>query len=155
MPRFNQLTRTDTVSAGDIVAVFVQNDGDPRGAAMSVLQAYMQANLTFPSDGVQQFTTQYASPSSTGFSVSIVNGPDNIHLILTPTGGFAAGTIVLPAVANAVDQQEVLVNCTQAVTTLTTSGNGATVTGAPTTLAANAFFRLKYDLPSTVWYRVG
>lgn len=155
MPRFNQLTRTDTVSAGDIVAVFVQNDGDPRGAAMSVLLAFMQANLDFPGDGVQQFTTQYASPSATGFSVSIVNGPDNIHLILTPTAGFAAGTLILPAVANAVDQQEVLVNCTQAVTTLTTNGNGATVTGAPTTLAANAFFRLKYDLNSTVWYRVG
>ncbi|MNR16702.1 hypothetical protein D3C85_1333210 [compost metagenome] len=62
---------------------------------------------------------------------------------------------MLPAVANIIDKQEVLVNCTQAVTTLTINGNGATVTGAPTTLAANAFFRLKYDQPSTVWYRVG
>lgn len=152
MPRFNQLTRTDTVSAGDIVAVFVQNDGDPRGAAMSVLQEFMQANLNFQTE---EFTTQYGSPSSTGFSVTILNGPDNVHLILTPTGGFAAGTIVLPAVANAVDKQEFLLNCTQAVTTLTINGNGATVTGAPTTLAANAFFRLKYDLLSNVWFRVG
>lgn len=152
MPRFNQLTRTDTVTAGDIVAVFVQNDGDPRGAAMSVLQAFMQENLNFQTE---EFTTQYASPSSTGFSIQILDGSANVHLILTPTGGFAAGTTVLPARANLVDKQEFLLNTTQAVTTLTITGNGATVTGAPTTLAANAFFRLKYDLNSNVWFRVG
>jgi len=152
MPRFNQLTRTDTVSAGDILAVFVQNDGDPRGAAISVLQAYLQDNLNFQTE---EFTTQYASPSSTGFSVSILDSSDNVHLILTPTGAFAAGTIALPARANLVDKQEYLQNCTQSVTTLTINGNGATVTGAPTTLSANAFFRLKYDQPSNVWYRVG
>lgn len=152
MPRFNQLTRTDTVSAGDIAAIFVQNDGDPRGAAMSVLQAFMQENLNFQTE---EFTTQYASPSSTGFSIQILDDDENVHLILTPTGAFAAGTIVLPAMANLIDKQEILVNCTQAVTTLTITGNGATVTGAPTTLAANAFFRLKYDLISNVWYRVG
>jgi len=49
----------------------------------------------------------------------------------------------------------VLVNCTQAVTTLTINGNGATVTGAPTTLAANAFFRLRFEAVAGVWYRVG
>lgn len=152
MPRFNQLTRTDTVSAGDIVAVFIQNDGDPRGAAMSVLQAFMQANLNFQAG---EYESQYASPSATGFSISIMDDSGNVHLILTPTGTFAAGTIVLPAVATLVDKQEILVNCTQVVTTLTITGNGATVTGAPTTLAANAFFRLKYDLLSNVWYRVG
>lgn len=152
MPRFNQLTRTDTVSAGDILAVFVQNDGDPRGAAMSVLQAFMQANLNF---NVEEFTTQYASPSATGFSVSILNSSANAHLILTPTAGFAAGTIVLPSSTNLIDKQEFLLNCTQAVTTLTITGNGATVTGAPTSLVANAFFRLKYDLNSNVWFRVG
>lgn len=152
MPRFNQLTRTDTVTAGDIIAVFIQNDGDPRGAAMSVLQAFMQENLNFQTE---EFDTQYASPSSTGFSVSILSDSGNVHLILTPTGGFAAGTIVLPAVSTLVDKQEFLLNSTQAVTTLTTNGNGATVTGVPTTLAANAFFRLKYDLPTNVWFRVG
>lgn len=152
MPRFNQLTRTDTVSAGDILAVFVQNDGDPRGAAISVLQEYLQENLNFQTE---EFTTQYASPSSTGFSVSILDSSANVHLILTPTAGFADGTIVLPLRTNLVDKQEFLLNCTQAVTTLTINGNGATVTGAPTTLAADAFFRLKYDLNSNVWFRVG
>jgi hypothetical protein len=81
---------------------------------------------------------------------------DNVHLILTPLAGYAAGTITLPAKATLVDKQEVLVNCTQAVTTLTIGLNGATgAVGAPTTLAANAFFRLMYDAVTSNWYRVG
>jgi hypothetical protein len=34
-----------------------------------------------------------------------------------------------------------------------TSGN--TVTGAPTTLAANDFFTMRYDAATAAWYRVG
>jgi hypothetical protein len=78
-----------------------------------------------------------------------------VWLILTPVAGYAAGTITLPLSTNVVNKQEILVNCTQAVTTLTINGNGATVTGAPTTLAANAFFRLRYDGVTGTWYRVG
>lgn len=152
MPTFPQLTGSDQVSAGDLFAVYIQNNGDARKVPVSVVQAFMQENLNFQTE---EFDTQYASPSSTGFSVSILSDSGNVHLILTPTGGFAAGTIVLPAVATLVDKQEFLLNCTQAVATLTVTGSGATVTGAPTTLAANAFFRLKYDLPTNVWFRVG
>ncbi|PXX60687.1 hypothetical protein SAMN05660489_04387 [Pseudomonas sp. LAMO17WK12:I10] len=156
MTSINKLTRIDTVNAGDVVPIYIQNQGDARGAAMSVLLAYMQGSLDFPSTGIPEFVTQYAAPSATGFSVSITTAASNIHLILTPTGTFAAGTLVLPLASTCVDKQEVLVNCTQIVTALTVSANGATaVTGAPTTLAANAFFRLKFDLPTGTWYRVG
>lgn len=155
MTTINKLTRTDSVSAGDVVPVYVQNQGDARGASMSVLQAFMQENLDFPDIGMQQFTTQYAVPSATGFSVQIGDGPTNIHLILTPTAGFAAGTIVLPSPINAVDKQVVVVSCTQVVTALTVSGNGAvSVTGAPTTLEANDAFALKFDFPTSTWYMV-
>jgi hypothetical protein len=61
----------------------------------------------------------------------------------------------MPAVASVIDGQELLVNSTQAVTTLTVAGNGATVAGAPTTLAANGFFRLKFEALVSTWYRVG
>lgn len=159
MTTINKLTAVDAVAAGDLVAVWSQTNGDARKAAMSVLLAYMQANLTFTTQGFGAYATQYSAPSATGFNITITDGSSdntNVHLILTPTAGFAAGTITLPPVAGVVDKQEVLVNCTQAVTTLTVNGNGATaVTGAPTTLAANAFFRLKYDLPTKTWYRVG
>lgn len=153
MSTINKLSATDAVVAGDLVPVFKTSNGDARKASMSVLLAYIQANLTL---GRPVFVTQYAAPSATGFTVQITDSSVNSHLILTPVAGYADGTITLPAVANCIDKQEVLVNCTQAVTTLTVAGNGAVaVTGAPTTLAANDYFRLKYDLITQTWYRVG
>lgn len=160
MSTINQLTRATDVSAGDLVPIFATSDGDARAAAMSVLQEYMQDNLTFAD--FADYVSQYSAPSATGFSVTITDGSSdgitssNVHLILTPLAGYAAGTIVLPAKTGLVNKQEVLVNCTQLVTALTISLNGATAAvGAPTTLAANAFFRLKYDSITSNWYRVG
>lgn len=150
-----RLALIDTVSASTNFAVN-QNNQDYR-VLLSVLQAYLQANLTFPTfTGFVNYATQYAAPSSSGFSVQITDSSANTHLILTPTTGFAAGTIVLPNVTSAIDKQEVLVNCTQQVTALTINGNGAVaVTGEPTSLGADDFFRLKYDLLTQTWFRVG
>lgn len=157
MPTINQLTRVDSVSAGDLLPVFATEDGDARAASVSVLQNYLQDALTF-SDSAD-YVSQYSAPSASGFTVAITDGADdntNVHLILTPLAGYAAGTITLPAKAGLADKQEVLVNCTQVVTTLTIGLNGASgAIGAPTTLAANAFFRLKYDAVTFNWYRVG
>lgn len=144
-----RLTLKDALTAATVFAINV-NGQDYRLLAGSVLD-YMQDNIVFPAS----YTPQYSAPSATGFSVQITDGSGNIHLILTPAAGYAAGTIVLPAVANCIDGQDILVNCTQAVTTLTINGNGSTVTGAPTTLAANAFFRLRFDDVTNTWYRVG
>jgi hypothetical protein len=160
MPQINQLSAVDKLQLGDLVAIFSTNNGDARKAAMSVMLQFMQDNLVFPDANSQgEYATQYASPSSTGFNITITDGADdntNVHLILTPTAGFAAGTITLPPVAGVVNKQEVLVNCTQQLTALTVDGNGATaVTGEPSALAADDFFRLKYDLPTQTWYRVG
>lgn len=151
MPQINQLASTDQVQPGDQVPIYSQSNGDARKASLSLLKTFFQEGITAADDKI----TQYAAPSATGFSVQVNNAADSVWLLLTPTAGFAAGTLVLPAVANCVDRQEILVNCTQVVTTLTVSGNGATVTGAPTTLAANGFFRLRFDIITTAWYRVG
>jgi hypothetical protein len=145
------LSRTDTIDPSDLVTIWKTSDGDYRAAVWSMLMEYIQANISVPG----AFVTEYASPSATGFSVAL-SGSDDIHLILTPVAGYAAGTLTLPALAGLIDGQRVLVNCTQAVTTLTIAANGATaVVGAPTTLAANAFFMLKYDAVAKTWYRVG
>lgn len=155
MPEINKLTAVDSVVGSDLLAIFANSNGDTRKAAISVLLAFMQNNLSFSESGIS-YTTQYAAPSATDFSVQITDGLDNIHLILTPVAGYADGTIVLPAVGNVVDKQEVLVNCTQAVTALVVDGNGAVaVTGEPSGLSANDFFRLKYDITVQTWYRIG
>lgn len=152
-----RLTLKDALTSATVFAINV-NGQDYRILSSSVLE-YMQDNLVFPSiAGGGQFETQYAAPSSSGFSVTIAptTQGDNVHLILTPTAGYAAGTIVLPDVAEVADKQEVLVNCTQQVTALTVDGNGAVaVTGEPASLGADDFFRLKYDIITQTWFRVG
>ena len=144
----NLLTAVDQLGDGDLIRVFVTSQGDERRTSVSTLKAKINAS------NATDFT-QYAAPSATGFSVQVNDDSKSVWLILTPTAGFAAGTLVLPAVAKCVHDQQIVANCTQAVTTLTVSGNGATVTGAPTTLAANGFFRLRFDAVTDTWYRVG
>jgi hypothetical protein len=151
MTTINQLSAVDAVVSSDQVPIYSSTNGDARKASMSVIKDYVLSDATVADDKV----TQYAAPAATGFTVTVNNSSDSVWLILTPLAGYAAGTITLPAVANCVDRQELLVNTTQAVTTLTVAGNGATVIGAPTTLAANAFFRLRFDAVLDVWYRVG
>lgn len=149
----SQLSRADSLSTSDLLAFWSSANSDTRAGSITLLLELLQESLTAPGDD----TTQYAAPSATGFSVTIappVNG-QNMYLLLTPNAGYAAGAIVLPAQANCVDGQTVLVNTTQAVTALTITSSGASVVGAPTTLAANAFFKLRYDGVFKNWYRVG
>lgn len=152
---YPRITTVSQLNAADLLPIWVQQNGGMSALTLALLSAYLQDALTITTDNK---VTQYAAPSATGFSVSIGSGIADglsIWLILTPVAGYAAGTLVLPSSSGVKDKQEILVNCTQAVTTLTVSGNGSTVTGAPTTLAANAFFRLRYDAVLTTWYRVG
>lgn len=151
MPQINQLSAADEVQAGDQIPIYSQANGDARKASLSLLKAFFQEGLTASDDKV----TQYSAPSSTGFSVQVNDDSDSVWLVLTPTAGFAAGTIVLPRLVNCVDRQEVLVNCTQTIAALTIDGNGATVTGEPTALTVNEFFRLRFDIVTNTWYRVG
>lgn len=128
-------------------------NGADRRASVTDLVTLIQSLLTNPPGLV----TQYAAPNATGFNIAIAPPTDgaSVFLLLTPLAGYAAGTITLPLLAECIDTQELLVTTTQAVTTLTVAGNGATVNGAPTTLAANAFFRLRFDDINASWYRVG
>lgn len=151
MPQINQLSSVSEVQAGDQIPVYSQNNGDARKASLSLLKQFFQQGITAADDKI----TQYAAPSATGFSVQVNDDSDSVWLILTPTAGFANGELVLPALDKAADRQEILVNCTQSVTTLAIDGNGATVTGAPTALTANEFFRLRFDAVLSTWYRVG
>lgn len=151
MPQINQLAAADQVQPSDQIPIYSSANGDARKASLTLLKAFFQEGVTASDDKI----TQYAAPSATAFSVQVNDDADSVWLVLTPTAGFAAGTLVLPSRTKCADRQEILVNCTQAVTALTISGNGSTVTGAPTTLAANAFFRLRFDAVMSTWYRVG
>lgn len=131
-----------------------QNNGVDRRASVAELAAVLSSLLG--SSG-SSLVTQYAAPAATGFNVQIAPPSDgvSVYLLLTPVAGYAAGTITLPAQALCKDGQMLQVSTTQAVTALTVAGNGSTVNGAPTTLAANAFFTLRFDGVFKAWYRVG
>lgn len=152
MTIINKLTRTDTVTAGDVVPVYVQSQGDARGAAMSVIAEYVLGTIELTGT---DFVTQYALPSATGFSIQVNDTSENTHLIISPTGSFAAGTIVLPTFANLIEGQQVMVTITQPLAALTVAPSGSSVIGAPTGLVTNQTFELKYDSASTTWYMVG
>ena len=143
-------SRTSELDLGDLIVLYKGNDSDFR--AISVPDFMKSINDQLKSN---KPTTQYASPNATGFNVLVESDFGDIHLIMTPLATYATGTITLPNVQLLSDKQEVIVNTTQTVTALTINPNGATVIGAPTTLAANGFFRLVYDAVMKNWYRVG
>lgn len=140
-----------TLSTASQLAFYDPANGADRRASVADLIALVQSSLTESGDLV----TQYSSPNATGFSVTVAppTAGANVHLLITPLAGYAAGTVVLPA--SPVDGQQVVVTSTQAITTLTVSGNGASVNGAPATLAANGYFRLRYDQINNSFYRIG
>lgn len=145
MTSINKLSALDTLTGGDLLAVWATGNGDTRKCSITTLMDYVNDNVTTVTQN-----TQYAAPAATGFSVTVNTG--NVWLILTPVSTYAAGAIVLPTGAS--DKDTVTVNCTQIVTSLTVS-SGATVVGAPTTLAANGFFTMRFDAATSTWYRVG
>lgn len=143
------LSARDAVTASTYFAINV-NGQDYRVSAPLLLE-YLQESL-----GTPAYFKQSSVPAASGFSIQVNDDSENVWLIISPLGAYAAGTIVLPAVANCIDGQEIIVFCTQAVTTLTVSGNGAVdVLGEPTAFTANGYFRLRYEATAQIWYRVG
>jgi len=145
------ITRADTVSSGDGFVLYVESKGGYYYVSASDVLAWLQAGLTFPGKA----TVQYSAPAATGFTVLVTDGSSDIRLILTPLAGYADGAITLPALANCVDKQQVIVSCTQAVATFVVNGNGSTVVGAPTALVAGGYFTLQFDDGVDTWYRIG
>lgn len=147
----DRLSSVSALSTADLLPIFSGSLGSDAKATLGLLVTWLQAQLTADT----AFTHQYFAPSATGWTITVAPPSDggNVYLLVTPTAGFAAGTVTLPA--SAVHGQEVVVACTQSVTTLTVSGNGNTVNGAPATLAANGFFRLRFDGVLATWNRCG
>lgn len=152
MASINQLPTVSALQSSDLVPLFSQAIGADTAATLATVLTWLQGELTTGGAHV----SQYASPT-TGFSVQVVPFVEggNTFLLLTPAGTLATGSIVLPSTATSDHGQEVLVHTTQAVTALTVNGNGSAVSGAPTTLAAGGFFRLRFDRVLSSWYRIG
>lgn len=151
MPTINQLNAADQLSGSDLIPLFSQANGDARKTSLTNFMNWLESQEIATQDSK---ITQYAAPLAGG-TVLLNDDQSSVWLILTPAATLASLTIKLPLVSGSIDRQEILVNSTQAITALTFNANGSTVIGAPTTLAANGFFRLRFDAVMHTWYRVG
>jgi hypothetical protein len=150
MPTINQLPLLTQVSAGDQLPVYSPNNGDARRLPMSALLSYFQQQFASPTVAVNLYVP------STGFNIAAPTPvSEQQWIVLQPAGTLAAGTVTLPLNTSTPDGTEILVTTTQIITTFAVGLNGATAAfGAPTTLAANAFFRLRFYQPTNSWYRI-
>jgi len=139
------------VSGADLLAVYSSNNGDARKLAVSALLTYFQQQFASPTVAVSLYVP------TTGFSITVPTPVSQQQwMLIQPAGTLATGAITLSLNTSTPDGTEVLITTTQTITSLTISLNGATAAfGAPTTLSANGFARLRFYAATNSWYRIG
>jgi hypothetical protein len=150
MAQINQLSGISQVSGGDQLPIYVPNNGDARRVSITQLLQYFQQTFAAPTVSTNLYTP------GTGFNITVPTPTtEQQWMILQPAGTRAAGTITLPLNTSVPDGTQVLVTTTQIITTFALALNGAAASfGAPTTLAANAFFTVRFYQATNSWYRV-
>ena len=150
MPQINQLSSISQVSGANQIPVYDQNNGDARKMSVSALLQYFQATFAAPTVATNLFTP------GTGFNVAVPTPvSEQQWMIIQPAGTLASGTITLPLNTGTPDGTEVLVTTTQQITAFTLALNGAAnAYGAPSTLSAQDFFRMRFYQATNSWYRI-
>lgn len=150
MPTINQLAGLSQVSGGDLLPVYVANNGDARKMSVTQLLQYFQQTFASPTLATSIFTP------GTGFNVAVPTPvAQQQWMLIQPAGTLAAGTVTLPLNTQTPDGTEVLITTTQTITSFTLALNGASSAyGDPTTLAAEGFFRMRFVQATNSWYRI-
>jgi hypothetical protein len=150
MANINQLSGLSQLSGGDLIPVYVPNNGDARKVSVTQLLQYFQQTFSAPTVATNLYTP------GTGFNITVPTPvSEQQWMIIQPAGTLAAGTVTLPLNTGVPDGTEVRVTTTQIITTFTLALNGALAAfGAPTTLAANAFFTMRFYQATNSWYRI-
>ncbi|RBA42333.1 MULTISPECIES: hypothetical protein [Acinetobacter] len=146
-----RLNITDRIGPNDSVVLWSANNQDYRGAPVDLLVEKVKEGIQV---NQSPLLVQHFNPNA-DFTLNIENHEVGTYLILNPSVGIKTGSIKLPERYGVTDGQVVLVTCSQQVNNFSVNGNNALVIGAPNALAANGFFKLKYDKLSNTWYRVG
>lgn len=151
MSTINQLNAVDQISGSDLLALFSQANGDTRKMSLTNFATWLEDQEIATQDNK---ITQYAAPTN-GATVVISDTQNGVWLILSPAGTIAGATLKFPLSSTTLDRTEILINTTNAITTITNDANGGTIEGAVTTLAAKGFLRYRFDIVLQTWYRVG
>lgn len=150
MAQINQLALMSSVSSGEQLPVYSPTNGDARRVSIGTLLDYFEQTFASPTLATNVYTP------GTGFNLAV---PTPVAaqqwMLIQPAGTLATGTITLPLNTQTPNGTEVLITSTQIITTFTLALNGASSAfGAPTTLAANAFFRMRFVQATNSWYRI-
>ena len=150
MPQINQLPLLAQVSPGDQVPIYSPNNGDARRLPISALLAYFQQTFASPTLATNVYTP------GTGFNLAVPTPvAQQQWMLIQPAGTLATGTVTLPLNTGTPDGTEVLITTTQQITAFTLGQNGAAnIYGAPSTLAAEDFFRMRFVQATNSWYRI-
>ena len=150
MPQINQLPLLAQVSPGDQVPVYSPNNGDARRLPSSQLLQYFQQTFASPTLATNVYTP------GTGFNLPVPTPvAQQQWMLIQPAGTLATGSVTLPLNTSTPDGTEVLITTTQQITAFTLNANGASALyGAPTTLGAEDFFRMRFVQATNSWYRI-
>jgi hypothetical protein len=150
MPLIYQLPLLSQVSSGDQFPVYTPANGDARRVSVGALLQFFQQSFAAPTVATNLYTP------GTGFNITVPTPTSEQQwMVIQPAGTLAAGTVTLPLNTGVPDGTQVLVTTTQIITSFTLALNGAVAAfGAPTTLAANAFFTMRFYQATNSWYRV-
>jgi len=146
--------------ASDVLTVVRAQEGTSALSFAAGSRIELRVTAQSVKDLAAQFDsyTQQVTPTN-GFSITVDTSTDgaahSTWLLLTPASALTSGTIILPAAADRFNGQWITVTTTNQITGLTVSGNGATVSGAPHVMGADAAFRLRYAATTNTWYYSG
>lgn len=150
MPYINQLPLLLVASPGDQIPVYTPNNGDARRLPIGALLQYFQQTFASPTLATNVYTP------GTGFNLPVPTPvAQQQWMLIQPAGTLATGSVTLPLNTQTPDGTEVLITTTQQITGFTLALNGATAAyGAPSTLSAEDFFRMRFVQATNSWYRI-
>lgn len=141
--RINKLPTTDIPSLYDLLIMFL-------GTSMRLCHRAILDVYNFVVAPIKP-TMVYASPGSNGLSQSL--SPIRYQwLSLTPLTALSTFTILFPPVANSLQNDVIKVTSAAAISTLTLSGNGATVATSISSISPTAPLEFTFDSVASTWY---
>jgi len=151
MSKIKDLSRTSTVSTSDQLVV-TSNDGTLQyRVPVQQLTEYMQTALDLTAvDPVVTVNTQTGG----GLDELTVSATTDILVVYTPVSPSTTLTLLLPTAAQRFDMQTVTLCTDQSSATLAIDGNGASISGTPTTFSTTLPVTVRYHLATNTWYRI-
>ena len=120
MPTINQLAGVSQLSGGDLLPVYVPNNGDARKISITQLLQYFQQTFAAPTVATSVYTP------ATGFNITVPTPTSEQQwMLLQPASTLATGTITLPLNTGVPSGTQILVTSTQTITALTIGLNGS------------------------------